>query len=318
MAAALLVLGGACNGAFAQSATCPAHSSSYLVEDSGATTVIHCRCDPGYHIGAGACVPTPLPVAPRLSCTVAKARVAADLEQFAKQRELAVENQVQFNEWKDLGKDGRNNLMIAGLKLAVGTYAAQEIVAGKDLDALEEDTKTLENSVTSMQKLKQAKAELAAEGIPLNALVPRLAAKRALEASDSWELSKGAMNDAFRAAAGTNAQLATELNDPQFRNALLGPPEETTTYDHAANALNATVGVLTGMKNIFGHYTDITGPTVLVTSFVIDAAYADLQLWFASRGTAQANHTAGQLARAAGLMQAKYTRDLTDAQSCAP
>ena len=315
LAAALLCFAG--HAALAQSASCPAHSAAYRVEQSPTLTVIHCRCDSGYYISGGACV-LPPPPPPGLSCAVARARVAADLAEFAKERKLALENAVQLEEWQKLGKEGRNGLMMAGIKFAVGTYAAQEIVAGKHLDDLEEATNALENNAYSLQKLNQVKAELTAEGIPLDKLIPRLAAQRALDASDSWSLSKGAMHDAFAAAAKTDAQLANELNTPQFRDSLIAPSDDEDTKEHIGDVLSTIFGELVSMRDMAGDYVDITVPAVNAGSFIVDSAYAGLQLWYASHGAAQANQTDTQLARAVGLMRAKYGRDLTDEQTCTP
>jgi len=78
------------------------------------------------------------------------------------------------------------------------------------------------------------------------------------------------------------------------------------------------VDVATKTAPVLKHYEDVTGPAVRVTSFVIDAGYADLQIWLAAGGAAQADETAGQLARAAGLMQAKYRADFEAQKTCTP
>jgi len=315
---ALLTFGGA-GVAHAQDATgCPARAEAYKIEDTPAATIIHCRCTSGYHAENGECVAPPPPSKSRLSCLVAQARIDADLRQIETQRQLAAENQLQFAEWDKMSDDGHKDLLKAGVELAVGSYAAQEVTAGKDIDALEKQANALAKSAYSVNKLKQIKAELEASGIPFNSFVAKLTAKAGLDAKDSWELAKGSMHDGFRAAAGTDAKLASELNDPEFREALLGPPEETTAYEHTANTVNAAVGQLAGMKDFLGDYVAITAPTVRITSFVIDAGYADLEIWFAANGRAQADQTAGQLARAADLIVPKYWHDMDAKENCVP
>ncbi len=326
VAAALIVLlAAAPYAARAQLTGCPAHAQAVATEQADNTTIVHCQCDPGYHIGGGACVPVPLPAKPRLSCAVARERVAADLEQIGKQRELAAENQAQLAEWNGMGKEGRNNLVKASLVLVAGTYAANVDEVGKDMATVQQDADALAARVgtvkfnpdryADLQQLKAVTAELK----PLKlSYYTKTAAGAAVDAQTSWEMSKNAMHDTFSGALAVNTQLSAQLTDPNVREALLGPPDDNPLRLHLMDALNQAVDVTAKAVPFLKQYEDVTGPTIRITDFVIDASLADLQIWFSANGAAQGDDTAGALARAAGVMQAKYRQDVDSRKTCVP
>jgi hypothetical protein len=311
----------------AQDATgCPANAAAYKIVDTPDATIVHCHCTPGYSAAGGECVPPPPPPSvPRPACSVVEERIAADLEQIHHQRDLATENAAQFAEWNAMGKDGRKDFLKASVELAAGTYAADLEDVTKDMGALQAETAAANAGVSTLrfnpqryadlQKLKQLTAQL--DAVKINFGLMTLA-KTGLDADESWELAQGAMHDGFAAAAGTNAQLASALEDPSVHEALLGPEDEDPFYEHVANVTKAALGELVDSGKLLEHYKSVTGPSVRVASFVIDGAYADLELWFAASGADTADQTAGQLARAAGIMQAKYRDDIQARQTCVP
>jgi hypothetical protein len=304
---------------------CPAHSAAYKIEDTSTATIVHCHCATGYHATNGECVPPPPPPStPRLSCAVAEERVRADLEQIQRQRELAVENQAQFAEWNKIGNDGKQDLLKATLELTAGTYASNLEHVSAEMKALQTQEAALSASVKAantsaraadLAKLKQLTSELLSQKISFGL---QTTAKTGLDAAESWELAQGTMHDGFSAAASTDAQLAAEMENPSVREDLLGPKDENPLYEHTASVVKAALGELVDSGKLLEHYKAVTGPTVRVASFVIDGAYADLEIWFAANGADQADQTAGQLARAAGVMQAKFRQDMQAKQTCTP
>ena len=305
----------------AQSASCPAHAAAYKTEETADATIIHCRCVAGYHASGGACVlDAPAP----LSCTVAQARIDADLREIQEQRDLAAKNQAQLADAHGLGTKGLTDLLKAAAQFSADRYGQNANEVNQQVDKLEQQAEIYAEGVNTLkynpdryldlQLLKRTSAELRT--------VKFTQAKKiiASEGPASWVLARDTMNNGFVTAAAFNGQLATELNDPKFQTALFGEEADTHSirYDTMANTLKAALSVVADNAKFLADYTEITGPTITYTSFVIDGAYADLELWFAAKSADQADQNAGQLARAAGLMQAKYQRDFQARQTCTP
>jgi hypothetical protein len=281
----------------------------------------------GYHVAGGACVPIPLPAQPRLSCTVAQARIAGDLQQIAQQQKLAAENQVQLAEWSSLGNEGKWDLLKASGKLILGTYAANlEQVQGK-MDKIQEAIKTydsrlsslskvnVQNQVATLNALAKETAELRAIRVPF---VLKSAADATLNADTAWDVSKNAMHDGFRTAAAADQELADKLNDPSVRDTLLGPPDSDPQQELMNTVLSE--GSQEVAKSELGaeEYESFSGPTVRVASFILDASLADLKIYLSAQGAEQGDANAGALARAAGMMQTKYRQDYEARKTCVP
>ncbi|WP_298282253.1 hypothetical protein [Acidocella sp.] len=335
MASALLCgMLGAPAIAAAQALTgCPAHSDAYKIEDTASATIIHCRCVSGFGAQGGQCLPpAPPPSAPKLSCAVAQARIARDLAQIQYQRHLATQNQAQFADARALGGHAAKDMLTAAGELTLSVAAAEDGEETKAIDSLEEQTTQLEAQIpnitdkdelqTAMSNLQQLNDRLS--NVQANADLKELV-RNGMDARESWALGRNALHDGFTAAASVNDKIAQQLENPQFRQIVLNEEpgaekedENSTLWEHTADVLNSVVSETADNAKFLSHYSAITGPTITWTSFTIDAAYADLELWFAAQSADQADQNAGQLARAAGVMQDTFKHDMQARQTCTP
>lgn len=307
---------GLCRPAAAQS--CPAHSEPYETTVEADVITVHCQCLAGYAMSGGSCPQapaTPLPAA----CKAAEARVKADREIVAKQREQELVSAEDLKGWTELGYEGRKDLVKASIVLVVGMYAA-------DADQVEEHINELQEAVDAAPALAKSPAA-AAELAAINQTRAKLASLQLpylmkqtgaywLEQNSAVELGKKAVNDGFRAAAGADEQLAAQLQDPQLREALLGPEVETTERDHVLSVLNETIGAVLDTVPKFKSLAQATGPWTRGAAFVFDAGLADAQIWLSANRAAQGDDNAGTLAAAAGVIQAKFKRDVDALKAC--
>ncbi|WP_297371991.1 hypothetical protein [Acidocella sp.] len=331
-ASALLgALLGAPMAAWAQAQTgCPAHSVAYKIEETASATIVHCHCATGFAAQGGQCLPpAPPPGAPRISCAVAAQRIARDLAQIQHQRELATQNQAQFADARNLGGKAAKDMLTAAGELTIGVAAAEDEHETEAISALTDQTAQLEAQIptisdkdeleTAMSHLRQLDSQL--DAVQDNAGFKELV-RNGMDARESWKLGQGALHDGFTAAASVNDQIAQQLDNPQFRQAVLGEePGETkddALWDHSADVLKELVSQTAEHAQFLSHYQAITGPAITWTSFTIDAAYADLELWFAAQSADQADQNAGQLARAAGVLQQTFKTDMQARQTCTP
>jgi hypothetical protein len=308
---------------------CPAHSIAYKIEDTPSATIIHCHCAPGYGAAGGQCQPPPPPPSvPRLACSVVEARIADDLKQIATQRQLATQNQAQLRDANKLGGKAAKDMLNAAGELTIGVAAAEDERETQSIETLEQQTARLEAAipdVTDKDTLEAAMTRLHSLNSQLDATQTNADFKElvrnGMDARESWQLGRGAINDGFTAAASVNDKVAAQLEDPTFRQIVLGQapgeePEDNALYEHTADVVKALVSQTAEHAAFLAHYKSITGPTITWTSFTIDAAYADLELWFAADSADQADQNAGQLARAAGVMQEAFKRDMQARQTC--
>jgi hypothetical protein len=301
----------------AQAASCPAHSEPYATTVSGNVITIHCQCLQGYAMSGGSCPPVAPP--PPIACRLARSRVAADREIVARQQEQELASGEDLRGWTELGLEGRKDLVTASATLVAGMYAADAEGVETEVDDLQEAVNAAAETTgdapigNELAAINATKTQLAK--LQLSFLLKQTAAD-ALEQNSAWELGKQAVNDGFRAAAGADQTLAAQLQDPELREQLLGPAEESTAWNHVLTVLKESADVALDTLPKLKALGQATGPYTRVAAFVADASLADLQIWLSADAAAQGDDNAGALAAAAGVMQAKYRRDVQALATC--
>jgi len=307
-----------CRPAAAQLASCPAHSEPYETTVEADVITIHCQCLAGYAMSGGSCPAAPAkPLS--AACKLAAARVEADREIVAKQREQELVSAEDLKGWTELGYEGRKDLVKASATLVAGMYAADAEQVESRIDALQEATEAAAAAgrgpelAARLAPIDQTRSLMAR--LQISALLKQTAGA-ALEQNTAWELGEKAVNDGFRAAAGADQQLAAQLQDPSLREELLGPDVETTERDHVLTVLNETINVALENVDKLKELGEATGPATRLAAFVFDAGLADAQIWLSADRAAQGDDNAGALAAAAGVIQAKFKRDVQALKAC--
>ena len=324
-AAVIVVLGLAVGGLFlpsrAQAQTCPPNSEPYSTEETSTGTTTHCQCISGYVLTNGSCQLQP--AATQLDCDAARQRVAADRAEIDKLQSANESNQEELSSWTSMGMSAKKDFLWSAFEFVAGEYAADAEQAAESVSKLKKQAAFLSKKMTKASKLKtrlkyffeldQAEAAL----IPKRAtFISKKVVETAASADDAWKVSRGTMEHEFRVAAKHNAAIREQLQDPEFREAFTGDPNDAPATEVLETLSDKAIDDISKASLAAEHYAKLAGPTVRVGIFVRDAAYEALKVVLSDERVSQQADVAGQLARAASVMQERYKKSIDALRTC--
>lgn len=256
-----------------------------------------------------------------LSCTKANQRAAELVKSIESERGQSETNQEQLKEWTNEGKAGGEALLKDSVKAAFGVYAADSDAIKEEAEELERAAQTsgsraLSNSynasrVADLNALKQQQGELDA----MRGVVARTTILNA-DTITAWDVSRDSMHNTFRTAAQSNSNFAKLVDDPQFRDSLLGPPDENSRRALLETAIAETSQLLGKAALRLGRYEAFTGPMVRLVDFALNASLDTYQVYLSTDRVEQFDANAGALAKHAGVLQKRYKTVIDRLREC--
>jgi hypothetical protein len=316
-----LSVGGLLLPSRAQAQACPPNSEAYSTEQTATGTVTHCRCSSGYVLSNGSCQVQP--AATQLDCDAVRQRVETDRAEIDKLQSTSEANQEELSAWTSMGKGAQKEFLWSALEFVAGEYAADAEQAAESVSKLEKQAASLTKKMTKASKqktrlkylmdLKKVESELA----PKRAVfISKKVVEAAANADQGWQVAKKEMQAEFRVAAKHDSGLQKELQDPKFRETFLGDAEDKPAEEVLDSLADQAVDDASKALVTAEHYAKLAGPTVRVGVFVRDASYEALEVVLSSDRVSQEADVAGSLAKAAGVLQDRYKKDVDMSRQC--
>jgi len=316
-----LLVGGLFLPARAQAQACPANSEPYSTEDTPTGTITHCQCISGYVLTNGSCQLQPAATQP--DCDAVRQQVATDRAEIDKLQSINESNQEELSSWTSMGMSAKKDFLWSAFEFVAGEYAADAEQAAESVSKLKKQAAYLNKKMIKASKqktrlkyfmeLEQAEAALT----PKRAVfISKKVVETAANADQAWHVARPEMENEFRVAAKHNAAIWEQLQDPKFRDAFTGDPNDAPAEEVLGSLADQAVDDTAKALVTAERYAKLAGPTVRVGIFVRDAAYEALKVVLSDERVSQQADVAGQLARAASVMQERYKKSIDALRKC--
>ncbi len=296
-------------------------------------TTIHCQCDGGFTRTAGGCSPSVArnPTAhratergkPPVDCAAARERAEKVRAAVERIRQTAERNQEELADWAKMNDEAQKAALAAALRFAMASYAADldkaQQAARKAEGHASELIKKYRNSrkqATRLKYLAQLRNAIA-EATPVRAtLISKQAIDAAKNADDAWTVARNTMKHEFRVAANHDGNIREILQDPAFREAFTGDPAEEPGMEVLSSLWDQAVEDGVEVLSSATRYEALAGSAVRAGIFVRDEAYAALESLLSTQRVVQDATAAGDLAKAAGVLQKQYKTAIDNLREC--
>lgn len=256
-------------------------------------------------------------------CQIAESQAEKDRAEIERNLRGLETGQEELAEWSKLNDEAQKGALEAALVFAMGTYAADAELVGKSVMKLENQATALAKKAARSRKyqprmkyIAQLQSKLDQTKLKLTVAWAKSAVSTASDAEKAWSVARNTMRNEFRNASKENQAIRDVLQDPGFRDAFTGDDIDTPGLDVLATLTEQTLEDSGKMELGLRKYEKVMGPSIRAAVFVRDASYNALLSLLSTQRVLQQNDLAGNYAKAAGVLQARYKNTIDALRAC--